>query len=116
MNEAGRKEVAAAAAAIIYANEGGYSSINANDNGAVSVGKVQWHGNRALSLLKEIAQKMGKPAAENILGAALCNEILTAASWQTRTVSAAEKAKLSSKGDASRNPCGGIGRWGDGEV
>lgn len=95
MNEAGRKEVAAAAAAIIYANEGGYSSVNANDNGAVSVGKVQWHGNRALSLLKEIAQKMGKPAAENILGAALCNEILTAASWQTRTVSAAEKAKLS---------------------
>ena len=25
----------------------------------------------------------------------MCNEILTAASWQTRTVSAAEKAKLS---------------------
>ena len=95
MNEAGKKEVAAAAAAIIFANEGGYSSVNANDNGAVSVGKVQWHGNRALSLLKEIAQKTGKPAAENILGAALCNEILTAASWQTRTVSAAEKAKLS---------------------
>ena len=95
MNEAGKKEVAAAAAAIIFANEGGYSSVNANDNGAVSVGKMQWHGNRALSLLKEIAQKMGKPAAENILGAALRNEILTAASWQTRTVSAAEKAKLS---------------------
>ena len=48
MNEAGKKEVAAAAAAIIYSNEGGYSSVNANDNGAVSVGKVQWHGNRAL--------------------------------------------------------------------
>ena len=95
MNEAGKKEVAAAAAAIIYANEGGYSSVNANDNGAVSVGKVQWHGNRALSLLKSIVQKTGKTAAENILGAALCNEILTAASWQTRTVSAAEKAKLS---------------------
>jgi len=95
VNEAGKKEVAAAAATIIFANEGGYSSVNANDNGAVSVGKMQWHGNRALSLLKEIAQKMGKPAAENILGAALRNEILTAASWQTRTVSAAEKAKLS---------------------
>lgn len=95
MNEAGKKEVAAAAAVIIFANEGGYSSVNANDNGAVSAGKVQWHGNRALSLLKEIVQKMGKTAAENIMGAALCNEILTAASWQTRTVSAAEKAKLS---------------------
>ena len=47
MNEATKKEVAAAAAAIIFANEGNYSSVNANDNGAVSVGKVQWHGNRA---------------------------------------------------------------------
>lgn len=95
MNEAGKKEVAAAAAAIIFANEGGYSSVNANDNGAVSVGKVQWHGNRALSLLKIIVQKLGKTAAVDILGAVLCNEILTAASWQTRTVDAEEKAKLS---------------------
>ncbi len=95
MNKAGKKEVAAAAAAIIFANEGGYSSVNADDNGAVSVGKVQWHGNRALSLLKDIVQKMGRTAAADILGAALCNEILTAASWQTRTVNAEEKAKLS---------------------
>lgn len=95
MNEAGKREVAAAAAAIIFANEGGYSSVNANDNGAVSVGKVQWHGNRALSLLKIIVQKIGQTAAAEILGAALCNEILTAASWQTRTVDKDEKAKLS---------------------
>ena len=95
MNEAGKKEVAAAAAAIIFANEGGYSSVNANDNGAVSVGKVQWHGNRALLLLKNIAQKIGKQAATDILGAALCNEVLTAANWQTRTMTVAEKEKLS---------------------
>lgn len=95
MNEAGKREVATAAAAIIFANEGGYSSVNANDNGAVSVGKVQWHGNRALSLLKIIVQKIGQTAAAEILGAALCNEILTAASWQTRTVDKDEKAKLS---------------------
>ena len=85
MNKAGKKEVAAAAAAIIFANEGGYTSINANDNGAVSVGKMQWHGNRALSLLKTIVQKMGQTTAANILGITLCNEILTAANWQTRT-------------------------------
>lgn len=95
MNEAGKKEVAAAAAAIIFANEGGYSSVNANDNGTVSVGKVQWHGNRALSLLKVIVQKIGQTAAADILGAVLCNEILTDTSWKTRTVDAAEKAKLS---------------------
>ena len=95
MNKAGKKEVAAAAAAIIFANEGGYTSINANDNGAVSVGKMQWHGNRALSLLKTIVQKMGQTTAANILGITLCNEILTAANWQTRTVDTAEKVKLS---------------------
>ena len=92
MNEAGKKEVAAAAAAIIFANEGGYSSVNANDNGAVSVGKVQWHGNRALSLLKEIAQGAG---AEETLGRTLYKEIMTASNWETRTVTAIEKAKLS---------------------
>lgn len=68
MNEATKKEVAAAAAAIIFANEGNYSSVNANDNGAVSVGKVQWHGNRALSLLKEIAGKAREKTAKDILG------------------------------------------------
>lgn len=92
MNEAGKKEVAAAAAAIIYANEGGYSSVNANDNGAVSVGKVQWHGNRALSLLKEIAQGAG---AEETLGRTLYKEIMTASNWETRTVTEIEKVKLS---------------------
>lgn len=95
MDEAGKKEVAAAAAAIIFANEGSYSSVNANDRGAVSVGKVQWHGNRALSLMKSIVQKMGKAAAADILGAALCNEILAAASWQARIVSETEKERLS---------------------
>ena len=95
MTEAGKREVAAAAAAIIFENEGGYSSVCANDNGAVSVGKMQWHGNRALSLLKSIAQKMGEKAAADILGTALHNEILTATNWQTRIVTAAEKGKLS---------------------
>lgn len=42
MTEATVKAVAAKAAVIIYGNEGGYGSVNANDNGAVSVGKVQW--------------------------------------------------------------------------
>ena len=39
---------------IIFANEGGYASVNADDNGAVSVGRLQWHGTRALNLLKKI--------------------------------------------------------------
>jgi len=36
---------------------GSYGSINYNDNGAVSVGRIQWHGDNARSLLSSIAQK-----------------------------------------------------------
>lgn len=92
MKEELKRQIAAEAAKVIFANEGNYSSVNANDNGALSVGKVQWHGNRALSLLKKIAQGAG---AEATLGKDLYNEIMTAKNWETRTVTAIEKAKLS---------------------
>lgn len=92
MKEELKREIAAEAAKVIFANEGNYASVNADDNGAVSVGKVQWHGNRALSLLKKIAQGAG---AEATLGKKLYNEIMTASNWETRTVTAIEKAKLS---------------------
>ena len=62
MKEELKREIAAEAAKVIFANEGNYASVNADDNGAVSVGKVQWHGNRALSLLKKIAQGAGAEA------------------------------------------------------
>lgn len=92
MKEELKREIAAEAAKVIFANEGNYASVNADDNGAVSVGKVQWHGNRALSLLKKIAQGAG---AEATLGKNLYNEIMTASNWETRTVTAIEKVKLS---------------------
>ena len=92
MKEELKRQIAAEAAKVIFANEGNYSSVNADDNGALSVGKVQWHGNRALSLLKKIAQGAG---AEATLGKTLYNEIVTASNWETRTVTAIEKAKLS---------------------
>lgn len=95
MNEATKKEVAAAAAAIIFANEGGYSSVNANDNGAVSVGKVQWHGNRALSVLKIIVGEIGEKTAKDILGNALYKEIARGTDWGSRIVTTAEGAALS---------------------
>ncbi len=94
MKEELKKQIAAEAAKIIFANEGNYASVNADDNGALSVGKVQWHGNRALSLLKKIVQKTGA-TAEAILGGSLYREIMTASDWGTRKATAAEKAKLS---------------------
>lgn len=93
MNEVLKKQIAAQAAIIIFGNEGGYTSVNANDNGAVSVGKVQWHGSRALGLLKKICK--AERLAETILGASLYAEVVTAIQWNTRTVNQTEKAAIS---------------------
>lgn len=90
-----KNEVVQAAQKIIFGQEGNYGSVNANDNGAVSVGKVQWHAGRALALLKKICAAENR--AVSILGAALYAEITTAAAgaWNARTVNAAEKAAIS---------------------
>ena len=93
MNEVLKKQIAAQAAIIIFGNEGGYTSVNANDNGAVSVGKVQWHGSRALDLLKKICKAESR--AETILGASLYTEVTKAIQWNTRTVNQTEKATIS---------------------
>lgn len=90
-----RAEVVQAAQKIIFGQEGNYSSVNANDNGAVSVGKVQWHAGRALALLKKICA--AESGAASILGGTLYQEITGAAAgaWNARTVNAAEKAAIS---------------------
>ena len=89
-----RTEIVLAAQEIIFGHEGNYGSVNANDNGAVSVGKVQWHAGRALALLKKIC--VAESRAASILGAALYKEITTAAAgaWNARTVNAAEKVAI----------------------
>ena len=83
------------AAEIIFANEGNYGSINKNDNGAVSVGKVQWRGPRALSLLKNVIQA-NPTQAQNTLGE-LYAEIVNAKpdAWNKRTVNDIEAGRLS---------------------
>ena len=86
------KELATMAAGIIFDNEGNYGSINKNDNGAVSIGRLQWHADRAASLLREIMK--AEPSAKDILGDALYKEITRGASWAARTVTEAEAAKL----------------------
>lgn len=67
-------DVVNAAREYIARMEGNYDSINANDNGAVSIGKVQWHGPRALQLLKIIVEANPEQAQE-ILGETLYNEV-----------------------------------------
>lgn len=89
-----KQQIAERACAIIFANEGNYNSVNKNDNGAVSIGKVQWHGNRALSLLKTIV-KANKNQANQILGSTLFNEISSSSNWGTRIMTQDEANKLS---------------------
>ncbi|MDR2940467.1 MAG: N-acetylmuramoyl-L-alanine amidase [Clostridiales bacterium] len=80
---------------IICVNEGGYGSINRDDNGAVSVGKIQWHAERALSLLKSIVSKNIEKAKE-LLGSALFDEITSSsADWDKRVVTGDEASRLS---------------------
>lgn len=71
-------------------NEGTYNSVNMNDCGAVSIGKIQWHGTRALNLLKTIV-KANPVQAKNILGDTLYKEIKEKSDWSKRIVNNSEK-------------------------
>ena len=82
------------ACSIIFSNEGDYGSINKDDNGAVSIGKVQWHGCRALDLLKTIVT-LDNAAAQGILGDSLYNEIFSCSDWNTRILDQSEADKIS---------------------
>jgi Bacterial Ig-like domain (group 2)./Putative peptidoglycan binding domain. len=94
--QAGNDAVVSAAAQILYHNEGSYDSVNANDNGAVSVGKLQWHGWRALSLLQTIVQANDVQAQE-LLTDALYQEIVSTkdtTKWSTRKFTTKEAAAV----------------------
>ncbi len=82
-------EMTTVAVQIITRSEGTYNSINRNDNGAVSVGILQWHATRALQLMRTVAND-DKATAKKLLGSALYNEVMTATSWETRTFTVAE--------------------------
>lgn len=88
--------VVSAAAQILYHNEGSYQSVNPNDNGAVSVGKLQWHGWRALSLLQTITAS-NEAQAQELLGDTLYQEIVSTTDttkWSTRKFSSKEAAAV----------------------
>lgn len=80
-------KMAEKAYAIIHSHEGNYESINRDDNGATSIGKIQWRANRALNLLKFIIGNMDSQKAIGILGQNLYNEINNATSWKGHVIS-----------------------------
>ena len=84
------------ASEIIFSNEGDYASVNRDDNGAVSVGRIQWHGTRALDLLKKIVRDMGEESALYHLSDALLREICSTRTWSHRTLGEEEGYMLAS--------------------
>ena len=89
-----KTEIAKRACTIIFANEGNYGSVNANDNGALSIGKVQWHGNRAKSLLLAICNANTNQGNQT-LGSTLYNEVKSSKDWSKRIVTQSEATKIS---------------------
>lgn len=87
-------DIVAAALIIIRENEGNYNSINKDDNGALSIGFLQWHANRALNLLRDIISRNDENA-KLLLGDALYAEITdSSTSWSTRTLTTDEAALM----------------------
>lgn len=88
-------DLAHAAHDMIFQHEGVYTTVLADDNGALSIGKIGWHGRRALQLLKAIDELNPWQAAE-MLGEELYNEIQVATdlSWDTRILTEEEKDKI----------------------
>lgn len=60
---------------IIMKQEGTYDSINPDDNGAISIGKIQWHANRAKNLLKDIQAKNKKQFTSKSSGTSLVSDL-----------------------------------------
>ena len=83
--------------AMYLALEGQYDSVTARDSNALSIGFMQWHGNRALKLLKKICAA-DPQVAKNKLGTAYYNTIVQAAdnSWGNYVPNATHAAAIKS--------------------
>ena len=78
-----------------FGAEGDYAAVNGSDNGAMSLGLLQWHGRRALDLVRR-AVDADPSAARQHLGQALYDEVLRPeTNWDRRTLTAAEKTAVS---------------------
>lgn len=77
--------------------EGNYGSINKNDNGALSIGRIQWHGVRAFDLVQEIISAVGASTSMSLLGNKIYSEVVngTRNDWKHRTVNDTEAKQIS---------------------
>ena len=97
--DAGDEALVEALKGFFITAEGDYGSVNANDSGACSLGLLQWHGPRALELLRFALE--GWPGCANYLTQALYQEISNPETgWSSRTLSAAEAQRISAMLDS----------------
>lgn len=82
--------------------EGDYGTVSPYDSNACSIGILQWHGVRALGLLKRVVA-LNPSDAKNILGSTLYNEIVNSAesAWKNRALSSDEAKRVSRVLDTS---------------
>lgn len=76
---------------IIFSMEGKYTSVTPDDNGALSVGACQWHGNRAKALLRTIVTGLIKAGLVPLKEPEIVKEICSSKSWAKRTLTTFEK-------------------------
>ena len=88
--------IAVKAYKIIHSNEGDYATVVANDNGAVSIGKLGWHAARAFDIIKKCIDAVGASTAQSTLGNALYSEVVNGnrTSWNHRVVNNSEAKKI----------------------
>ena len=85
-----------AATDIIVKQEGTYNSVNVNDNGALSVGMMQWHGPNAHDLMKSIRDRDTTLARQLLAGTTIYDELSQQNyTWNTRILKASEKDPVS---------------------
>ena len=90
-------EILKNAEAIIVKNEGNYATVVKNDNGALSIGEMQWHANNAADLMRLIISA-DNTTAYTILGETLYNEIISLNgnnAWASRVLNDNEAALFS---------------------
>lgn len=85
---------------IISAREGGYDSVNVDDNGSMSIGRIQMHGNNARNILQEIFNAViadntfTSSQIINLVGQSLYNDVMNGADFSKRKATSKEAAGL----------------------
>ena len=104
MSSVDKQKVIENAVKIIAKSEGRYNSVVRNDNGACSIGIMQWHADRALNLLRDMIKTNGKLDAITSIGPLLVAEITkTKTTWAKRKLGNIEKELLSKYISSDKN-------------